>query len=91
VSPDATPVTSIELGGRPLGEVLPEVDAAIARALQGEAIDLLTTEEVVAKYAGPAAAVGGARAGFRRDASGCWRVELRSGSRRSGPAQPGLE
>lgn len=82
MSPGSTPVEAIHLGSRALPDVIAEVDAAIERAVSGAAVDLVTALEVVAKYAVPAAAVRGARAGFRRDPGGGWRIELRPGRRR---------
>ena len=80
-APQATPVTVVDLGARALVETLPLVTELIGRALAGEAIDLVTDQDLVVKYVVPTAAVEGAKASFRRRPEGGWRIELRPRAR----------
>jgi TusA-related sulfurtransferase len=74
--PEAT-VPEIALGSRPLPETFAEVESAIERAAQGEALDVTTTDDLIVKYVVPTAALRGVRSSFRRDGEHGWRVTLR--------------
>jgi hypothetical protein len=76
--------THVALGDRALPQTLAEIEAAIGRAVDGEALDLTTTHEVIVKYVVPTAAVRGVRASFRRDPDLGWRVALRPRAVRTG-------
>ncbi len=70
-------VTSIALGERTLPDAFADVEGAIARAAEGEAVDLTTADDLIVKYVVPTAAVRGVRAAFKRDEVAGWRITLR--------------
>ena len=70
-------VVEIALGERTLPQSIADIESAIDRAAAGEAIDLTTVHDVIAKYVVPTAAVRGVKSSFRRDADLGWRIALR--------------